>query len=184
MKKEAKTMWILMALLILLMVVLLFVKSWNHYQEEKEAEEAEAEVITVYEAEALAEMSYEDSEGQSQSFIKTDDTWQYAADAEASLDDDVMNQMEAAFTNIEAEKMIEEPDELSDYGMDEPQYRLTLMDATGGETVLLIGDMTGESYYLMAEDGDVVYVVGADLVNEMLWDTADFIIEDSAEVEE
>ena len=76
-----------------------------------------------------------------------------------------MQNMEDAFSDIQAVKEIKNPDDLSDYGFDSPEYNLTLTGKDGEAHKFLIGNASGENYYFMEDGTEKVYTVSADLIN-------------------
>lgn len=101
-------------------------------------------------------------------FLKENGTWIYEKDETIALKQDTMTTMENAFKSIEAVQTIEEPDSLADYGLDNPKYRLSLQTADE-EHSFLIGNTSGENYYIMEENGDTVYTVSGTVVSQMVW---------------
>lgn len=63
------------------------------------------------------------------------------------LTESSMQNMEDAFSDIQAVKEIKNPDDLSDYGFDSPEYNLTLTGKDGEAHKFLIGNASGENYY-------------------------------------
>lgn len=169
MKKKTKTLGILLGILVVLLAVFLGLKKWNAAQEEAEKAKNEAEKVSIYEAEALEKIAYEDSEGKSMSFEKTEEEWKYTPDTTIALDEETMSEMEKTFSEIKSEQEISEPDALEDYGLKDAQYRLTLTGDDGKERVILIGNTVGEDYYCMEEGQETVYTVSASLVSQMVW---------------
>lgn len=113
------------------------------------------------------------------SFVKEDDTWEYAPDTTIALTESSMQNMEDAFLDIQAVKEIKNPDDLSDYGFDSPEYNLTLTGKDGEAHKFLIGNASGENYYFMEDGTEKVYTVSADLISEMVWQLADVAEKDS-----
>lgn len=166
--KKRKNMIALLVIFVLLLCVFVGVQKWNDAQEEQKATEETAAKIYAFEAEELEKITYSDGEGNSWSFEKTDETWNYAADPTIALVQDTMTGMEEAFSKIEAVKEIEAPDNLADYGFEDPLYQIVVTER-GTDHILLIGDSTGENYYFMEEGSEKVYTVSSDITSEMIW---------------
>ena len=64
------------------------------------------------------------------------------------------------FEKLEVKRELKDGDELSSYGMDEPQYQVTLTDQDGTETTLYFGNAVDDGYYLTVDDTKTVYTVG------------------------
>lgn len=101
-------------------------------------------------------------------FLKENGTWIYEKDETIALKQDTMTAMENTFKSIEAVQTIEKPDSLADYGLENPKYRLSLQTADEEHT-FLIGNTSGENYYIMEENGDIVYTVPNTVVSQMVW---------------
>ena len=188
MNKKKKTMWLLMGCLLLLVVLLEGIQTWGKKKEAKAAEEEEAKKTYLFQTDELQRIIYSDNSdssndsGNSNSsdnsddlnnsntwvFLKKDGTWIYEKDPAISLKADTMTAMENAFQSMEALQTIEEPDSLADYGLEQPKYRLSLQ-TEDEEHTFLIGNASGENYYVMEENGDVVYTVSGTVVSQMVW---------------
>lgn len=169
MKKKTRIMGTLFGILVVLLVIFLGLKKWNAFEAKKEEKEKNEKIVHIFETDGLKTMTYEDSTGQSMAFEKDDDTWKYSQDTTIALEESAMSTMEKAFSDIQAVKEITEPDELSDYGFDEPQYKLTLTGEDGAEHPFLIGSAAGENYYFMEDGQKKVYTVSSDLTSQMVW---------------
>lgn len=174
-KSGQRTLWILLAVLAVLLIAFFILRSSNEKKAEKEEKSKEAAVVHIYKTDSLEKFSYEDSEGKEMSFSKQDGEWKYSKDTTIPLSADTVSGMADAFSDIVAVKEIEKPDELKDYGLAEPSYKLLLTDKEGKDDLLLIGGQTGENYYIMREDDEKVYTVSADIVSQMVWDVKDLV---------
>lgn len=180
MKQKRKTLGILVGVLLILLGVFFGMKQWNASQKEAKKQEEEAAIIHIFEADELKKMSYENvSTEETMAFKKEDDTWLYCEDTTIGLMEDTMKTMEDAFSDITAVKEIKEPDELSDYGFDSPQYRLTLAGEDEAEHLFLIGSTTNGNYYFMEDGQETVYTVEAALTDQMIWEIASIAQMDS-----
>lgn len=188
MNKKKKTMWLLMGCLLLLVFLLVGIQTWGKKKEAKAAEEEETKKTYLFQTDELQRIIYSDNSdssndsGNSNSsdnsddlnnsntwvFLKKDGTWIYEKDPTISLKADAMTAMENAFQSMEALQTIEEPDSLADYGLEQPKYRLSLQ-TEDEEHTFLIGNASGENYYVMEENGDVVYTVSGTVVSQMVW---------------
>ena len=133
----------------------------------------------IFETDSLESIEYKEASGEEMSFVKEDDTWEYAPDTTIALTESSMQNMEDAFSDIQAVKEIKNPDDLSDYGFDSPEYNLTLTGKDGEAHKFLIGNASGENYYFMEDGTEKVYTVSADLISEMVWQLADVAEKDS-----
>ena len=173
MEKKTRTMGILLLVLIFLLIAFFGLKKWNASKSEAEEKEKENAVVHIFETDSLQSIAYKEASGEEMSFVKEEDTWKYAPDTTIALSESTMNNMADAFSDIQAVKELKDPDELSDYGFDSPQYELTLTGADGEVHKFLIGDASGENYYFMEDGSEKVYTVSADLISEMAWKISD-----------
>lgn len=108
-------------------------------------------------------------------FEKEDGSWYYAKDKAFPLKQSYLETMESEFGNVNATRALENPDALSDYGLDEPAYTIQLKTMDGTQTNLYIGDTAGEDYYLTLDDKKDVYTVESSVVSAMMYDLNDMI---------
>ena len=170
MKEQQKNFKILLSVLIVLLVLFFVVSGINSKKEKEEAKDKEAAKVYLYQADGLKKMSYKDSEGQTMRFIKEDNIWKYEDDPVIEMDQDVLQIMESSFSNIQAVKEIKNPDEPEDYGLSEPTYTLIVEDEDGKTDQILIGDPSGDNYYMKKAGSDSVYTVAPELVGHMVWE--------------
>lgn len=174
-KSKQKTVWLLLLILVVLLIVFFAMKSINEKKVEEEKQKQAEETVQIYKADGLKEISYEDSEGKTMEFQKEGGEWKYKDDTTIPLSESVMSSMENAFINITAVKEIGEPDDLADYGLEKPAYKLLLTAEDGKSDLLLIGSASGDNYYLMHEDDEKVYTVSAELLSQLAWDLENIV---------
>lgn len=124
-------MGILLLVLIVLLVTFFGLKKWNTSKSEKEEKKKENAVVHIFETDSLEAIAYKEASGEEMSFVKEDDTWEYAPDTTIVLTESTMKNMEDAFSDIQAVKEIKDPDDLSDYGFGSPEYEITLTGKDG-----------------------------------------------------
>lgn len=174
MKKRQNTMLTLLVILAVLVVCYFVIGKIQENQEEEPAEE------TTYAVSMDDIVSIKYSDGTStMTFTKTNDTWNYEEDTTVALEQSTMESMAGTFGKIIANRTLEEPDALSDYGLEEPAYTIELTDKEGNVTTIYIGNQTDSDYYLTVGDKKVVYTVGSSVVNAM-----EFDVEELREVSE
>ena len=179
MEKKTRTIGILLLVLLVLLITFFGLKKWNTSKSEAEEKKKENAVVHIFETDSLESIEYKEASGEEMSFVKEDDTWEYAPDTTIALTESSMQNMEDAFSDIQAVKEIKNPDDLSDYGFDSPEYNLTLTGKDGEAHKFLIGNASGENYYFMEDGTEKVYTVSADLISEMVWQLADVAEKDS-----
>lgn len=175
MKKRKNTM---LTLLIILVVLLLCYFVIGKLQENQKDEEPVEETVYAVEVDDIVSITYTDGTS-TMAFTKTDDTWTYDADTTIALEQSTMESMASSLGTIVAERVIEEPDALADYGLEEPAYTIELQDSDGNVTTIYVGNQADSYYYLTVGDKEVVYTVSSSVVSSM-----EFDIESLKEVEE
>ena len=137
-------------------------------------EEAAEEEITVAawstEEDAVCLVSYT-TENDSLTFEKTDDVWAWTDDPSFPASQSAVEKLVSAFSEIEAYKVIDDPEELSEYGLENAAYTVTLDDAE-----LRIGDESAIDGYRYFSCGDgKVYLVDSDLTKKLSGDIYDYV---------
>lgn len=172
MEKKKKQMLILLGVFALLLVMLLCMKWINQKQDEKLAQEKEAERIFITDMEQISYISYNIGE-EELTFAVEDGNWIYEPDKDFPLDSYYPDLLADAFGNLEAVRELEEIDDKSDYGMDNPAYTVKLTDEEKGEEILYFGDASGEDYYLMVKSTGKIYTVSSDALKYFEYSLAD-----------
>lgn len=167
-------MGIVAAILVALLAANWALSAWNDRQETREAKEAEAEKIYLTDAEDVTAYSYSDGKNE-MSFSRTDDVWYYDADSEIPMSQSTIQSTADDFGKMEAVRKLEDPDELSDYGLEDPLYTIGFTDGDGNETSVYIGSGAGENYYATVDDIGDVYTVSADVINLLQFDLASLV---------
>ena len=181
MEKKTRTIGILLLVLLVLLITFFGLKKWNTSKSETEEKKKENAVVHIFETDSLESIEYKEASGEEMSFVKEDDTWEYAPDTTIALTESSMQNMEDAFSDIQAVKEIKNPDDLSDYGFDSPEYNLTLTGKDGEAHKFLIGNPSGENYYFMEDGTEKVYTVSEDTVTSIMTALSGFYFTDCAD---
>lgn len=174
--KKKRSMYLLLGVLVLLVIVYFALQAFNKNQQEKEAKKTESEKIQITDIDKndIAGLSYTDGSS-TMNFIKDDGTWKVKDNGDFPLSQSQVEAMVTSAGQLTAVRKLSDADNISDYGLDQPQYTVTLKDSDGKETKLLIGDTTGEDYYVMAEGKDTVYTIGSSLVQGLVFSLDDLL---------
>jgi hypothetical protein len=108
------------------------------------------------------------------SFQWENDSWYYTADSIFPVNTSRIDSMLSAFTAVTSSKTIEEPESLSQYGLEEPLCTVTVND--GEEHTLMIGDessMGGERYVSIG-DGNV-YLTDESVIDSFSYGLMDMV---------
>ena len=172
-RKKKKTI-ILLVMILLLVVANGVASAWNDKSEKKKEKEAEASKIYLTDAGDITAYSYSDG-NQNMSFTKADDAWEYDEDNEIPVNQDTVQSTADAIRQMEAVRELENPDQLSDYGLDKPSYTIQFQDNDGVTTEILIGNGAGENYYATVGDSGKVYTISSDFQNYLQFDLTNLV---------
>ena len=103
--------------------------------------------------------------------VKTDDAW-----TESSLPDETIKESTT-------ETVVEAPEDLSQYGLEEPFRTITAVLSDGTQVVIYAGNKSDllSEYYIKVEGDDNVYLVSSNIVTDFDKDPEDFIDETETE---
>lgn len=109
------------------------------------------------------------------SFTNEDGEWKYTEDENMPVDQELLGEIAENLSSIMSDKMVEEPQALSVYGLDDPAYTLSV--STADETVeISIGDESftdGEVYISIGDD--YVYLTDSALIDEISYKLFDLV---------
>lgn len=145
---------------------------------DEEAGEDTSFTLLALEAEDITQLSW-DYDGESLTFTyDADDGWSYPADSAFPLDSALLESMAATLGDVTAYRTIEGVDDLSQYGLDEPEVSVTVTTQDGDYT-LAIGDETtmGGQRYASTGDGSV-YLVDSSLLDSFSYGLYAFVAEE------
>ena len=186
MKKQKRQFIILCVVLVAFCGTFFGLKAFNMHQEEKEAQKEEDEKIklTGMSADKVTEFSYQNN-GEEITFVKEDDTWYYQADKSVSIKQTSITSMLSNVGTITAGQKLEAPEDISEYGFDEPQ-NVIRVKGTDQELTITIGmynSMTSQ-YYLMVSGDDSVYLVDSTIYTAFQKSVADVTEEPETDTSE
>lgn len=146
-------------------------KGYQKKQDQKAAQQEEDEKVYAlqFTSDDVTGISYEYS-GETLEFTKTDDTWSCNADPTVQIDADKMKTMLSSLGSMTADSTVENPEDVSEYGIDQPTQQVTLNFSDGSEKTLTFGtenEIVGGTYVQVSGD-DNVYLVGSSYVNTTL----------------
>ena len=165
----------LLILLAVLAVVGLGAWLAARYTAQLEAEEESAGVAVLsIDTETVTALGWT-HDGETVSLACADGQWSYADSDACPIDQSYPQTMVDTLAEVLAQETIAEPEDLSSYGLDDPQCTVTLT-ADGTDYELLIGDETvlGGQLYLSTGDGSV-YLVDTSLLDAFAYGLYDII---------
>ena len=166
---KKKSLWILLGILILLIGVYFGIGHWQKVQKEKDDLEKEKSKITLVKGNDWKKLSYT-KDGSELRFEKKEDTWYVEGDDKTKLTQSYVTAIAEAFSDLQAVRELKGGDELSDYGLDNPTYTVTLTDKDGKQIVCYIGNEAGENYYFTMGEKKKVYLIPGEVVQTLQYD--------------
>lgn len=185
MKNKTVKMLLAAAVLVVCCGAYAGVTSYVASQEQKESEaDDEEETVTVFSASAddvrSLEFMVDDKETV---FEKADDVWTKKGETDFPVDQTTLDNAASAVTSVDSDRVLEEVEDLSEYGLDEPSNVISIVSGSIGSeaedetedqtedetvtTVLYVGDenqSTGQYYVRKDDDEKTVYLVDASCV--------------------
>ena len=169
-KKKKKGKGLLFAVLILIvLLVLYFVIDLQQKKSDQEAETEETEEsslpVSVTEDE-ISKVTVKNGDV-TMTYVKNDDTWTYEEDPDFPLDESAVNTKMNCLTTLTVDRVLESPEDLSEYGLDKPQQEVTVLKTDGTTFTLYIGNQNSSNndFYVKVDDGADVYTMPSSSVN-------------------
>ena len=173
--KKYKSLIILLAVLVVLVVAYVVTGQLKKKSAEKENEEKQIAVLDMSDITSIQYTNGTDT----MSFIKEGGTWYSESDKEFPLQQSSLKTMAETFGTLSANRELTDGDTLADYGLEEPQYTITLKDADGEQQNIYIVNAAGEDYYMTVGDKEKIYTVDYSVVNAMNFDLDSMLQKDT-----
>ena len=172
-RKQKKTLFILVGVLVVLVAILLIIKGVQSRQEEAEAAQAAEEnaASLITEEHPYSSITYTNGSTTLSFTLAEDGTWQWADDPDFPLDQSNITSIVDLISGLKPQQTITEGDTLEAYGLDAPVATLTATSDEDGTTLTMaLGNTTtdGNSYYMMMNgDESTVYIISSNLYEKM-----------------
>ncbi len=177
MKRRTITLVIGIVVICLLGGAYFGLRTYNARQEEAEEEAEAGETIEEIDPAGIQEVSFE-IDGEEVTFAQQDSgEWNKTDDETFPVDTEVLLSSLDTLSDLRSVRTLTDPEDLSEYGLDEPQQVITLTEEDGGGTVLTIGDrneVTGDDYLMRNGDASVIYTVGEELLDVFSYGLYDY----------
>lgn len=157
--KRSKNLVILLAVLVILAGAVAVVQSVNNRTQQLQEEESTT-VFTV-DTQTVTALTWHYVD-ETVTFEKTEDGWAYAEDENFPLDSSYLETMLDALTQVEASRVIEQVEDLAEYGLENPDCTVTVQTDRTLEISFGSQSALGEERYISIGDGNV-YLVDASL---------------------
>ena len=156
MTKQTKTLTVLAAALVVCGGAYAALRVWNDQQAQVD------DTVYVTQLSDFTALSFTNAQGEL-SFTKAEDAWQYDGDASFPADQEAVEDLAEQVGSLAAIRVIDDPEDLSAYGLDEPALQATVTAGDGTAVTLLLGDVSDSYCYAKRTDSDTVYTVSTDL---------------------
>ena len=156
MEKQKKQLLGLLVILIVAVIAFIIVKNLPEDEEEEDA--AASYEVTNLNTDDVTKLVYTNENG-TLTLNKNGDEWTCEEDRSVDIDEDTVNTMVGKVAALTSENRIENVEDISQYGLDNPSLTILVSDGTTSYT-LLIGDYneTTYTYYMCLEsDKSTVY---------------------------
>ena len=169
-KKKKKGKGLLFAVLILIvLLVLYFVIDLQQKKSDQEAETEETEESSLSASvteDEISKVTVKNGDV-TMTYVKNDDTWTYEEDPDFPLDESAVNTKMNCLTTLTVDRVLESPEDLSEYGLDKPQQEVTVLKTDGTTFTLYIGNQNSSNndFYVKVDDGADVYTMPSSSVN-------------------
>lgn len=164
--KKHKSLMILLSVLLVLIVAYVAVGQMKKNSEEVKSEEKEIPVTDLSDITSIQYTNGTDT----MEFVKEEEIWYTVSDKSFPLQQSSVETIENTFSRLTANRELKGADALADYGLEEPQYTITLKAADGKEQKIYIGNAVGEDYYMTVDEKEKIYTVGYQTVDAMNFD--------------
>ena len=167
-----KKQWIILVIVLAVIVAASAgMKGYQKKQSQKTAQKEESEKVYAlqFASDDVTGISYSYN-GTVLSFTKEGDDWKCSADETAEIDADKMKTMLSSLGSMTADSTVESPEDVSEYGIDQPTQQVTLDFSDGSEKTVTFGstnEIVGGTYVQVSGDENV-YLVGSSYVNTTL----------------
>ena len=175
--KKKMLMPLLCLLLLILLLGVYFILKNNKKEEGESTESAETIAVNELDASQVASVSFL-VEGEEKKFVRQEETWQLEGDGSFPLDESKINTVVNRSCGLTAERRLDDVEDLSEYGLQDPSNCITLVTSDGTERRIYVGDKnkaTGNTYIYMDDQKTLVYIVSVDyasVIPEHLMDMA------------
>ncbi|SDB07337.1 DUF4340 domain-containing protein [Eubacterium oxidoreducens] len=179
MERQKKSMFILLIVIAACIAMYFILTRVNAALEE--ADEEDTQYALSIDSADVTGFSYIYGD-ETYTFTLADEEWTCDQMEGEDLDEDSVMAVAQELCAIETEQVIEAPDDLEQYGLENPSNTFTV--TYGDETVtILIGDYNDTTgyYYIKNADADDVYVVDSSVITSIETDPSGLVAEEEEE---
>ena len=172
--KNKKGLIVGIIILVLLLGAYFLLRYLNLDKEDTEEEDA-SETVFEIDADDISNIQIVSGEN-TFDFSHGDDKWNYVEDDKFPLSESAILDKVSSLTSVSSMRTIEDPDNLADFGLENPEVTATVTDTDGKETELALGatnDAVSGCYMSMNGDTSKIYLVDTTLKTNLEFDLSD-----------
>lgn len=162
MKKQSIQIGILFVLCLAFFGAYLGLKKYNASEASKADDKADTSVeLEKIDTDEITSFSYQ-YDGETFSYNKDGEAWYFTADPSLDLDEDKVSDMLSYIATIQADDQVEQPEALSEYGLEQPENTITIVTADQTTTIHVGAyNDVASCYYFSMDDSDAVYTIAS-----------------------
>ena len=184
MKKHNWRNLILLVLLLISLIPVYYVISYNNQKNQEAENETESKRILSMEMLDVASVQFT-LDGEEVTFTKTDDGWKLEGDDSFEVEASVIENTISSVTDMTANREMTDVENLAEYGLEQPVQKVVLKDSDGITHNIYFGssnDSTGDDYVYIGDDKTKVYTVAASVAQTFTGTLEDYrVAEEDAE---
>lgn len=148
------------------------IQKYSAEQEKKAQEESENEVVELFSEDStnITKLKFI-IEKTEVVFEKEDNNWYKEDESEFPVDQDILTDAASSISSVTSDIVIEDVEDLSQYGLDDPSNTITITTEDGEETVFKIGsenESVNQYYVEKGDDKDKVYLVDSTVIDPFM----------------
>lgn len=163
--KKKRMLTLILAVLCLIGAGIGYLFSTRYAKQKEEKEAAEAQVddsieIYSYDEDSLAEITFKNTSTE-MTLVCEDETWYKKDDRKFPVDQEIAGTMASSVSTIISTKLVvQDCDNLGDYGLDNPALTVAFTTTDGSQVTLMLGDESTAAggYYAYTSLSDTVYI--------------------------
>ena len=178
MEKQKKQLIIMVVLRVVLIAAYFGAKVISENQNSDESEETENYTVTAIDSDTVTSFSFYSGDTLLK-FEKSGEEWKNSEDTSIDLDESAVESLLEKACSLTSDICIEDYDELSAYGLDEPQDIIAITTEEG-TTIIFLGNENefDGGYYFMIENDEKVYMTTSTVVNAFDSTVEDLTVEE------
>lgn len=111
-------------------------------------------------------------------FTYEDDEWKYESDDKMPVNQELLSEIAENLSDIVSDKMVEEPQALSVYGLDDPAYTLTVETADASYDISIGNESFSDGEVYISNGDGYVYLTDSELVDHISYSLYDLVQEE------